>query len=190
MRTLLTLLLATMACLCLLHCGGKDAIPVTPDDTEGKAGKIVINEFMTSNRQLGADTIILDDQSDAADWIEFYNAGDSAMSLVGLWVTDDTLDPLQYALDDTVLQPGGFYILWCDHDSLNEFPNHAPFRLSAGLGEVIGLYRTADTSIADLIDFSAIPEARVTNKSYGRVQDGAPTWCQQSFPTPCLPNRG
>ena len=45
------------------------------------------------------------------DYIELYNPTSQAVSLEGLYLSDDAGDPLQAALPEGEIEPGGYYIL-------------------------------------------------------------------------------
>ncbi|MBN2132757.1 MAG: lamin tail domain-containing protein, partial [Sedimentisphaerales bacterium] len=49
---------------------------------------LVINEFMAANN-----TSIQDSLGDYDDWIEIYNAGETAVDLAGYYLTDDPSEP-------------------------------------------------------------------------------------------------
>lgn len=161
---------------------------------------LLINEIMTSNSALvPSDTTIIDNDGMRADFVELYNAGSAGFGLHGLYVTDDSLayatftpgvaDTQVFALTDTVIAPGNFYILWSGK-GVFDTTNHMIIHLSRKTtgNEKFIVFDTNKTIIAQL-NFSQIPEALITNRSYGRYPDGGSAWQQFSKPTPGFPNR-
>ncbi len=123
-----------------------------------------INEFMASNiyAQLNPD------YSDFEDWIELYNAGNTPVSLSGIFLTDDFSVPFKWQLPaNAVIAPKAFFIIWADE--LNH-DNHASFKLSES-GEQIALYYSNGTVI-DSVTFGN----QLDDVSYGRFPDGGDTW--------------
>ena len=141
---------------------------------------LVINEFMADN-----DSIIADPQGDFDDWIEIYNGGDDAVNLSGIYLTDDLTNAGKWAFPDTIIEAGGFIIVWADEDVEDE-GLHANFRLAAS-GEEIGLV-SIDGGIVQFLD-QVVFGAQETDIAYGRYPDGGETW-QQLNPTPGTSNQG
>jgi len=139
-------------------------------------GIVFINEFMASN----ASTAV-DEKGDYDDWIEIYNAGDSAVDLAGMYLTDNYLTPAKWKFPDTIIDPGEFLVIWADNET-GEGPLHANFKISAQNGEEIGFYDTEAKgfSLIDAIRF----EAQTADKSYGRYPDGEEKWQVFATPTP------
>ena len=63
-----------------------DAVLTPGQETETPAspwaGKLVITELMEKNK-----SVLADEDGDFSDWIELYNAADSALDLTGFWPT-------------------------------------------------------------------------------------------------------
>ncbi|MFC1584596.1 lamin tail domain-containing protein [Fibrobacterota bacterium] len=156
----------------------------TMDSTgsQGDDAPILINEFMASNQ---TDTI-LDEGGNAADWIELYNNSDDPYNLKGLYLSDDSTNVLKFALPDVEIPARGHHLLWADDDE-EMGPNHVNFKLSATDGEEI-ILSNGDSETIDRIIFYDNIQARQTNYSYGRTEDGSPDWDIQSTPTPEQPN--
>ena len=128
------------------------------------SGQLVINEFMASN----VTSQINPQKSDFVDWIELFNAGDSAVSLSDLFLTDDLEFPLAWPLpSEVVIEPGSYYIIWAD--GLGNH-NHAPFKLN-GKGEQIGLF-SREGVVIDTVSFAYQPD----DISFGRYPDGDGQW--------------
>jgi hypothetical protein len=150
---------------------------VTPGQTNPATLEplLVINEFLASN-----ENGIQDETGAAEDWVELYNPGSEAVSLLGLSLTDDLTDPEQWYFPDMVLEPGSFLVVWCDDDP-EDGPLHATFKLSAG-GEEIGLFMGEE--LLDNVVFGA----QTTDISYGRRVDAGLPWITFTNPTPGASN--
>ncbi len=138
---------------------------------------LYINEFMAQN-----DTTIVDPNgSGYPDWIEVYNAGSSSVSLGGMYLTDDLLNPTKWRIPDGVtIAAGGYLLFWADNDT-DQGNTHTNFKLSAD-GEAIGLFNTAENGYAviDTVTFGTQPN----DVSLGRLPDGTGSWRSFSKPTP------
>ena len=141
-------------------------------------GTLFINEFMADN-----ETGIVDEAGEFEDWIELYNAGDEALDLSGLYMTDDLLNPIMWMIPDgTSIDAGGYLLIWADKD-VDQGPLHGDFKLGAG-GEEIGLYGTDGATLIDSIVFGD----QAPDVSMGRIPDGGPDWQYLSTPTPDAAN--
>ena len=157
---------------------------VKPTETAGDLPKIVINEFMASNQYSHQDS---DGGGDYKDWIELYNAGNKAVDLGGLYISDNKnyKSKYQIATSDpgkTTIQPGGYLILWADSD-LEQGVLHLDFKLSAD-GEDLGIY-TADGRTIDETTFGS----QGTDVSAGRLPNGSGPWTTFTKPTPGTANK-
>lgn len=130
-----------------------------------------INEILAKNV---AD--IVDDQGNNSDWIEIYNAGGSNTDLGGYFLSDDPEDLTKFKIpffdpSPTLVDAGGFTIMYADDDSLN-LPGHLPFKFSSG-GETVSLTYAVpgDTTLIDQLTFAEQTE----DVSFGRYPDGSPT---------------
>jgi CotH protein/lamin tail-like protein len=152
----------------------------TPDcDT---SPTLVINEICADN-----DSLIADETGDFGDWIEIYNHGDKAIWMGGMYLTDDSAEPLKHRIGNSIIiDPGEFLLLWADSDEeLGD--THLSFKLSK-IGESVGLYERDECGNReiDLIDFSA----QDLDKSFGRQTDADPVWITFDSPTPGYSNTG
>ena len=156
---------------------------VEPKDLASDLTSIVINEFMASNQNSFQD---LDGDGAYGDWIELYNAGDKAVNLGGLYISDNKNYKAKYQIPatdaaKTTIQPGGYLILWADSD-MEQGVLHLDFKLSAD-GEDLGIY-TADGRTIDETSFGP----QVTDVSAGRLPNGSGPWTTFSKPTPGTAN--
>ena len=145
---------------------------------------LYINEFLASN-----DSCYADDYSEYDDWIELYNAGDEAIDIGGLFITDDLDDPTSWQIpltnpNLTTIQPDSFLVLWSDKD-MDQGVLHVDFKLS-GTGEQIGIaiINFPDTVYIDSLSFGP----QTTDISYGRYSDGGEYWQYYETPTPNASN--
>jgi hypothetical protein len=140
------------------------------------AQSVFINEYMASN----AVTIKDPDYNNYADWIELYNAGETAVNLKGYSITDNLSQPKKFVFTaDIVILPHSFVIIWADDAAVGV---HTNFKLSAA-GESIGLYDPAG-SLVDTVTFGPQPN----DISKGRYPDGASSWYAMSPATPGTAN--
>ena len=145
-------------------------------------GSVVINEFMAAN-----DSTLRDPQGDFDDWVEIYNPGNRAVTVGGMYLTDDLARPTKRRIPDdqpalTTIPAGGFLIVWLDKDA-GDAGLHADFSLDAD-GEEIALFDVDGVTRVDSIAFG--PQA--TDVSYGRSGDGGAVWGFLESPTPGGPN--
>jgi len=145
---------------------------------------LVINEIMASN-----DATLADAQGQFDDWIEIYNAGDTAIDLAGMYVTDDLDEPTKWQVPSgdpsaTTVAAGGYLLIWIDDDAADG-GLHTDFKLDAD-GEDVGLFDTDGTTLIDGLTYPALP----VDVPYGRNPDGADDWCYFATPTPGAANEG
>jgi len=162
---------------------------VTPcaanDDTPGGGGEpdppppLFINEYMASNQ-----TVIQDNFGSYADWIEIYNAGDEAVDMTGLHLTDDLLTPTEWTFPAGFSIPAkGFLLVWADDDEEQTAPGHphTNFGLGAG-GDTIALYDTEAN--ANQLIHSVTFGAQTPDVAEGLLPDGAGDPVVMDAPTP------
>lgn len=129
-------------------------------------GDVVINEFMAQN------TTIPDPAGQFDDWIELYNNTSNNIDLGGMYLSDNYSNPTKWQFpSNTIIEAGGYLIVWADEDSGQE-GLHAAFKLSAS-GEVIRLSNT-DASILDTISFGQ----QTANLSMARIPNGTGNFVQ------------
>lgn len=141
--------------------------------------KIVINELLASNQ-----TTKKDENNGYGDWFELYNQGDEAISLFGMYVSDDIKNPRKWRLGNISIPAKGFVLLWADGDP-EQGSNHLGFKLNAD-GEELALFDTDDKQNL-LIDVIAFDE-QTTDISLGRSKDGGDSWRYFLTPTPGFGN--
>jgi len=139
---------------------------------------VFINEVMASNQ-----TTILDEDSDASDWIELYNSGGTSIDISGYGLSDDSLDLLKWRFGSTTIEPGGYLLIFASDKNRQGTTPHTNFKISAS-GESV-LLSDSNGIVIDRVD---IPVSS-TDISYGRTSDGTLPWIFQ-LPTPGLQNTG
>ena len=125
------------------------------------------------------------------DYIELYNPTSQAVSLEGLYLSDDAGDPLQAALPEGDIEPGGYYIIYAagEGDSAPEGTPSVAFGLSEE--EVIMLTWVCEledgTESAHTIDSVYVPASISPGAVYAATEDGGDSYGQLS-PSPGLSN--
>ena len=144
---------------------------------------LVINEFMVKNLSYP------DCEGKFGDWVELYNRGKDPIKLSDFYISDNPKKPLKYQFTDTTILPGAFYVIWGGKtDSNCIHKNHCGFSLSSvDTSEVILLSYKGGQQL-DKVEYFAIPEALISDSSYGRITDGSDSWAKQSVPTIGQPN--
>ena len=142
--------------------------------------QIVINEVQSSNRSTFAD-----EDGDYEDWVELFNAGPDTVNLNGFGLTDREGDFFRWVFPDTIIQPGGFMLIWASGKDRRTpgMPLHASFSI-ASEGEPL---RLSDFN-GNRVDTLA-PKPIPTDYSFGRYPDGADHWRLFGAPTPGASNR-
>jgi hypothetical protein len=134
--------------------------------------QVVINEILASNSSINSDP----DYGANADWVELYNTGNTAINLIGYYLTDDFSKPEKWKITQNInLASHGYLIIWTDDMQTGL---HTNFKLSAS-GEQLALY-LPNLTLADSLTFGA----QNVDISYGRCPDGTNTWSYFAKPTP------
>ncbi len=159
----------------------EDSAGSTADDMADELGEssVVINEVLAKSAA-------------TADWIELYNDGDDTVDLSGYALHDDGSASDAWVFPDgTVIDAGGFLLVWADDvdedglgDTQGELSSalHASFKLSKD-GETLVLL-DASGEIADSVEFPALGE----EESYARTEDGGSDWSIFTAATPGASN--
>ncbi len=136
------------------------------------AADVFISEFMASN-----DATLVDEDGDASDWIEVFNAGPDDVNLDGWYVTDDSDELDKWEFPDQVLRAGNFVLVYASGKdrSVAGSPLHANFRISAG-GEYLALTHESPlpgdpNHIEVASEYAPEFPAQFPDISYGVAQD-------------------
>ncbi|MDR0840169.1 MAG: lamin tail domain-containing protein [Christensenellaceae bacterium] len=145
---------------------------------EGSAGNsapassLIINEVMTSNK--GS---VVDPLGNYPDWVELYNAADTAADISGYGLSDSVLKGVKYVFPSgTKVSAGGYIVVYCSGEA--ETGLHAPFRLSAT--DNLTLFDAQGQALESLA-----LRAVASGHTLSRAADG--TW-DESAPSPGYPN--
>lgn len=124
-------------------------------------GDLVINEFLAKN-----DTAETDEAGQREDWLELYNNAGIALSLNGIYLTDDPAKPDKWLFPQGASIPAkGFLVVWLDENE-SQGPLHANFKLSAN-GEFLMISNGAG-GVIDSLSFG-LQKADI---SFGRYPNG------------------
>ena len=137
---------------------------------------LVINEFLAQNTR----TITDPADGDFDDWAEIYNSADTAVSLQGMFLTDNLATPAKWQFPDTTLPPKAFLLVWTDNEAA-QGALHTNFALSRN-GEQIGLFAPVAVGNAPIDTLSF--KTQKSDTSYGRTPDGGSAWIYFATPTP------
>jgi spore coat protein CotH len=133
-------------------------------------GEVVVNEIMASNN-VTAD----DNYGESDDWIELHNTTSGALSIAGLWLSDDPVNMSKWQIPTgTMIEPNGYLIIWTDEDG-GQSGLHTNFKLGSTGESVIfsdGMF------LYDQVDFPAL----LSDQVYARCPD-AGTFTIGDFPT-------
>lgn len=145
------------------------------------AEAVVINECLTSN-QSG----LVDDAGELEDWIELHNRTENAINLAGYYLSDRLNNPQRWRIptdagDVTVIEPGGYMVIWADDDEVQGW-NHTNFKLSSN-GESLVLRSPDGFTIADSVHFGGSEP----DDSFARIPDGTGPfeWTSDVTPGDC-----
>lgn len=113
-----------------------------------RKGTIVISELMAATQY------VMPDVSGAfPDWVELYNAGDTAVNLEGWFLSDNASDPQKWSFPDFPMEPGQRAIVFLSGRDRAEEEVHAGFSLSSA-GEELLLTSYLGVTI-DAVSFGA-----------------------------------
>lgn len=138
--------------------------------------QVFINEILASNSMVNADPA----SGEYSDWVELYNAGNTAINLDGYYLTDNLNEPGKWQITGNASVPArGFLLIWCDDLGSGL---HSNFKLSAS-GEELALFDPS-LKLVDSLTFGA----QFSNISYARYPDGAGAWRYYTRPSPASAN--
>ena len=159
--------------------GVSATVTITVSRSTPTAASVVINEVMASNIDEFVSPAFNFD-----GWIELYNPTDQAVSLGGLYMSDnaDNLKQWQLPADFGILPAKGYKTVWFDSNGIAR--HNAPFKLDVDGGN---LY-ISDPS-GQLLTSLTYPES-MERVSYARTTDGDNEWSTTSTPTPGTSNAG
>ncbi len=145
---------------------------------QGGIGSLVINELMASNS-----STIQDPQGEYDDWIEIYNAGQNAINIGSMYLSDDLSEPTKWQIPSnspsaTTIPARGYVLIWADNESADA-GFHAGFKLDADGGEVV-LFDRDGVTLVDSVTY----DKQHANISFGRYPNASNTLQFMASPTP------
>ncbi len=153
------------------------SVTVTVTDRPATASSLIVNEVMVSN---------VDEYVSPANnfdsWVELYNPTDQAVSLAGLWLSDNAANLRQWKVpvDVGILPAKGYKVIWFDNN--DNAPTNVPFGLDVDGGTLYVSDGAGQQILAQ--DY---PEG-VERVSYARTTDGGENWSMTGSPTPGATN--
>jgi hypothetical protein len=122
---------------------------------------VIISEFMASN-----DRTLEDEDGDAEDWIELFNAGTNVVNLAGWYLTDSPDDLRRWRFPATNLPPNAHLLVFASNKDRKVIgrPLHTNFRLDPD-GEYLALVKPNGTNVA--FAFSPQYPQQLPDVSYG-----------------------
>ncbi len=148
----------------------------------------IISEFLASN-----ETGFVNDNGNASDWIEIYNAGDASINLAGYTLTDDAGETDKWTFPSVNLAAGQYLtvIAAVDAAPTTGINLYTGFSLKAS-GEFLGFYDSAGTAVSEFVIGGSDYPPQYEDVSYG-VRFDVGNFDQVSYfetPTPGSPNSG
>ena len=126
--------------------------------------------------------VVLDEEGDAEDWVELYNAGTTEINLAGWFLSDKTSEPKRWIFPNKTIGAGEFLLIFASGKDKSETFLHTDFKLSKD-GETVVLSDTA----GNLVDKVFVPSLE-TDISYGRLTDASSELGFFQSPTPQFSN--
>ena len=118
--------------------------------------------------------VLVDEDGDASDWIEVFNAGTAATSLAGFFLSDDETEPGTWAFPARSINAGEYLVIFASDKDRAPVSGtlHTNFRLSSG-GEALLLSRDTGAGGFEVVS-SFLPEypRQREDISYGIGSDG------------------
>jgi gliding motility-associated-like protein len=142
--------------------------------------QVVINEYSCSNV-----STVVDAYGQREDWVELFNTTGAAVSLSGMYLSDDKYAPQKWQIPAGVTIPSnGRMMVFCsDRGVYFGGQLHPSFQLTQTKGEYFVLANSSGT----IIDSVQLIPAQ-SNHSRGRKTDGSNLWGIFNVPTPNAPN--
>ncbi len=141
-------------------------------NTDGQSS-LIITEVMVGNIDQ-----YLDPSWNYGSWIELYNPTSSAVTLTGMWLSEDPSNPQQAHISQPMsIDAGGYKVLWFDHHD-KYCLTQVPMDLDAD-GGTIYLNKESGSNIA-----SVTYPAAISRCSYARKSVDGNDWGWTNTPTP------
>jgi hypothetical protein len=128
---------------------------------QGASSPVRINELVSDNA-----SVVRDPQGEFEDYVELWNSSAVAVSLAGCYLSDDPAEPRKWRFpEETIVQAGGYLLVWLDGDEGDPLALHAGFKLDRD-GEALLLVDRDDRFNALLDSVTFGPLGR--NQAWGR----------------------
>jgi len=170
--------------------------PTEPEDTTAVV-TVVINELITKDEVAPYYT---DPSGAGCDWAEFYNTGDQAVNIGGMYVSDKGKDATAadiYQISDadaniTTIQPKGYLVIifgaadanGADMEGIIDGKVFIPTGMSSTKDVALAFFDKENKLIDESAEFAGLE----VEKSTGRETDGADNWIVFDVPTPGAAN--
>ena len=151
---------------------------IVEENSEGTSS-LIINEIQSANIDM-----FVDPSFNYGSWLELYNPTDKAVSLYGLYVSDDLnhLKKHRLSVEAGSVPAKGFKNIWFDHNNVKS--SQVDFKLDYD-GGIIYL----SNSDGEILTCQNYPTS-VPRTSFARTIDGGDTWGLTANPTPNKSNTG
>ena len=145
-------------------------------------GTLVIHEFVAANA-----SGLADENLDASDWIEIFNAGATSVNLVGWSLSNDVDSPGQWVFPSRTIAAGGYLVVFASGKDRKPVSGnlHTNFTLNPNSGDDLFLFAPDSprgTAVSAFVDYPA----QRYNYSYGPQTGGAMRYF--ATPTPNAAN--
>lgn len=152
----------------------------------GNPSDLIINEIQVANIDL-----FIDPSYNYGGWVELYNPTDGAITITGLYVSEDASNLKMFKLPSGIgtVPAHGYKNLWFDHyDTGNKYSSVASRQVNFKLNYEGGTIYISNASGQILLS-QDFPQA-VQRCSYARTTDGGDEWRMCATPTPAATNEG
>ena len=147
------------------------------------AQTLKINEIMQSNIEC-----YMDDIHEFPDsWVELYNPTNAAIDLKDYKISNKNKEKKAWQLPSKTIPAGGFVVIFCDKEGLEDKRLHADFRLESGKDCTVYLFK--DKEVVDSLP-AGMKKMPAPDIAFGRETDGADKWGYQLTATPGKTNCG
>ncbi len=115
-----------------------------------------------------------DEQGQASDWIEIFNAGDAPQDLTGWRLTDNPMQPAKWSFPAVTIEPDQYLVVFASGNDRRDpgSPLHTNFQLRAG-GEYLALIQPDGTTVASAFSPAFPPLA--ADRAFGVAQNEVQT---------------
>ena len=146
------------------------------------SAQVFLNEYSAANLSQYPDNY-----GEYEDWVELYNAGPTAVSLSGYYLSDDAAVPTKWLIPaGATIQAGGFLVFWCSGRDEGNFGNyHTNFKIAQtkNLAEILLFSDPSGTLLdSDTIGITQLGHSR------GRAVNGTGAWEYYTAPSPGASN--